>query len=306
MNIQKKFFLMSIPLVMLVLLISACSPSGGAGSTGGSNLTVLQVLQNSAKAMQQLKAAHFDFSLTGNAQATATATPSGSSLPSGVNFSVKGNGDEALPGEQSLHVTTAQGSTLAEIVLGNKVYIQNTKGQWYVLDKSSLQGVTTNPFSGIDVSNINDILALAQHAQLTDHGDQDLNGQSLRHITIALDKQGLQQLLTQNGQLASVIGQQNVNAIINGTQGFNSTLDLWIDETQFYVHRTELKLNVNANLSSVTNSGTATATTGTMPANVATTLDSIVDLSKFNETVNIAAPSNAIPTTNPISIFTGQ
>jgi hypothetical protein len=305
MNIQKKSFLMCIPLVMLVLLISACSPTGGAGSTGGSNLTVLQVLQNSAKAMQQLKSAHIDFSLTGTAQASATATPTSSS-PSGANFSVKGNGDEALPGEQSLHITTSQGSTLAEIVLGNKVYIQNTKGQWYVLDKSSLQGVTTNPFSGIDISNINDILALAQHAQLTDHGDQNLNGQSLRHITIALDKQGLQQLLTQNGQLASVIGQQAVNTIINSTKGFNSTLDIWIDETQFYVHRTELKLNVNANLSTVTNSGTATAITGTVPANVSTTLDSIVDLSKFNETVNITAPANAIPTTNPISIFTGQ
>lgn len=289
MNIQKKFFLMCIPLVMLVLLISACSPSGGSG---GSNLTVLQVLQNSAKAMQQLKSAHIDFSLTGTAQASTTSSSS-----SAVNFSVKGYGDEALPGEQSLHITTAQGSTLAEIVLGNKVYIQNTKGQWYVLDKSSLQGVTTNPFAGIDLSNMNTILALAQHARLTDHGDQNLNGQSLRHITIALDKQGLQQLLTQNGQLASVIGQQAVNAIINGTQGFNSTLDLWIDETHFYIHRTELKLNVSA---------TTATTGGNAPANVSTTIDSIVDLSKFNQPVNITAPSNAIPTNNPISIFSGQ
>ena len=298
MKIQKKFFLTCIPLVMLVLLISACSPSGGSG---GSSLTVLQVLQNSAKAMQQLKSAHIVFSLTGTAQANATATPTSSSSPTGVNFSVKGNGDESLPDEESLHITTSQGSNLAEIVLGSKVYIQNAKGQWYVLDKSALQGVTTNPFSGIDVSNMNDILALAQHAQLTDHGDQNLNGQSLRHITIALDKQGLQQLLTQNGQLASVIGQQAVNTIINSTQGFNSTLDIWIDETQFYVHRTELKLNVNENLS------TATATTGgNVPANVSTTIDSIVDLSNFNQPVNITAPANAIPTTNPISIFTGQ
>lgn len=248
--------------------------------------------------MQNLKSAHIDFSLTGNA--SASATPTSTTSPSGVNFSVKGNGDEALPNE-SLHITTAQGTSLAEIVLGSKVYIQNAKGQWYVLDKSSMQGFTGNPFSGIDVSNMNDILALAQHAQITDHGDQTLNGSSLRHITIALDKQGLQQLLTQNGQLASVIGQQNVNTIINGTKGFNSTLDIWIDETQFYIHRTELKLNVNANLSA------ATATTGgNVPANVSTTIDSIVDLSNFNETVNITAPSNAIPTSNPVSIFTGQ
>ncbi|HVB22833.1 MAG TPA: hypothetical protein VNG51_12890 [Ktedonobacteraceae bacterium] len=299
MKIQKKFFLACMPLVLLALLISACSSTGSSGSS--SNLTVLQVLQNSAKAMQQLKSSHIDFSLTGSVQSSGTATPTSSTSPSSVNFSVKGSGDEALPNQESLHITTAQGTNLAEIVLGNKVYIQNTKGQWYVLDKSSLQGITGNPFSGIDVSNMNDILALAQHAQITDHGDQNLNGQSLRHITIALDKQGLQQLLTQNGQLASVIGQQAVNAIINGTQGFNSTLDIWIDETHFYVHRTELKLNVNANLS------VATATTGgNVPANVSTTIDSIVDLSKFNEPVTITAPANAIPTTNPVSIFTGQ
>ncbi len=302
MKIQKKLFFACIPFVLLVLLISACSSSGT--STGGSsNLSALQVLQNSAKAMQNLKSAHIDFSLTGNA--STSATPTSSTSPSGVNFSVKGNGDEALPNE-SLHITTAQGTSLAEIVLGNKVYIQNAKGQWYVLDKSSLQGFTGNPFSGIDVSNMNDILALAQHAQITDHGDQTLNGQSLRHITIALDKQGLQQLLSQNGQLASVIGQKNVNAIINGTQGFNSTLDIWIDETQFYVHRTELKLNVNENIGALTNNGTPTATTGAVPSNVSTTIDSIVDLSNFNETVNITAPANAIPTNNPVSIFTGQ
>jgi hypothetical protein len=298
MKIQKKFFAACIPLVLLALFISACSSTGSSGSS--SNLTVLQVLQNSATAMQKLKSSHIDFSLTGSANASATATPTSTSSPSGVSFSVKGNGDEALPNE-SLHITTMQGSNLAEIVLGSKVYVQNAKGQWYVLDKSSLQGMTGNPFSGIDTSNINDILALAQHAQITDHGDQNLNGQSLRHITIALDKQGLQQLLTQNGQLSSVIGQQAVNTIINGTKGFNSTLDIWIDESQFYVHRTELKLNVNANLSA------ATATTGgNVPANVSTTIDSIVDLSKFNETVNITAPANAIPTTNPVSIFTGQ
>lgn len=302
MKIQRKLFFMCIPLVVLALFISACSSTGSSGS--GSNLTPLQVLQNSATAMQKLKSSHIDFSLTGSA--SATATPTSSTSASSASFSVKGSGDEALPGQESLHVTTAQGTSLAEIVLGNKVYIQNTKGQWYVLDKSSLQGITGNPFSGIDISNMNDILALAQHAKITDHGDQNLNGQSLRHITIALDKQGLQQLLTQNGQLASVIGQQAVNTIINSTQGFNSTLDLWIDETQFYVHRTELKINVNENLGTVTNNGTPTATTGSVPSNVSTTIDSIIDLSKFNETVNITPPANAIPTNNPVSIFTGQ
>ena len=301
MDIRKKLVLTCIPLILLALFFSACSST--PGSSGGSNLTVLQVLQNSAKAMQQLKSAHINTSLTGTASTSATPTTTPST--SGASINVKGNGDEALPNQESLHITTSQGSNLAEIVLNNKVYIQNPQGQWYVLDKSALQGVSGNPFSGVDVSNVNDLLALAQHAQITDHGDQTLNGQSLRHITVALDKQGLQQLLTQNSQIASVIGQQNVNTIINSTQNFNSTLDLWIDETQFYVHRTELKLLVNANLGSLTNNGTPTATTGNTPSNVSTTLDSIIDLSNFNETVNITAPANAIPTNNPVNIFTG-
>ena len=301
MDIRKKLVLTCIPLILLALFISACSST--PGSSGGSNLTVLQVLQNSAKAMQQLKSAHINMSLTGTA--STSATPTSTPSTSGVGLSIKGSGDEALPNQESLHITTSQGSNLAEIVLNNKVYIQNPQGQWYVLDKSSLQGVSGNPFSGIDVSNVNNLLALAQHAQITDHGDQTLNGQSLRHITVALDKQGLQQLLTQNSQIASVIGQQNVNTIINSTQNFNSTLDLWIDETHFYVHRTELKLLVNANLGALTNNGTPTATTGNTPSNVSTTLDSIIDLSNFNETVNITPPANAIPTNNPVNIFTG-
>jgi len=49
-----------------------------------------------------------------------------------------GNGDENIPGQVALHLTTHVGTTgqsimLAEIVLNNKLYIQNTKGQWYVL-----------------------------------------------------------------------------------------------------------------------------------------------------------------------------
>ncbi len=48
--IHKKHFLLLVALVTVLLLISACSPIGGG--SGGSNLTVLQLLQNSSKAMK--------------------------------------------------------------------------------------------------------------------------------------------------------------------------------------------------------------------------------------------------------------
>src|SRR5947207_10714870 len=73
--VDKKHFLLPIALVTVFLLLSACSPIGGSG---GSNLTVLQLLQNSSKAMSQLKSAHIDLKANGSGQAintNATSTP---------------------------------------------------------------------------------------------------------------------------------------------------------------------------------------------------------------------------------------
>ena len=67
MNIQKKHsLLLIVPLLVALLLVSGCSsPVGG---TGTSTLTVLQVLQNSANAMKQLKSAHIELKATGSMQ----------------------------------------------------------------------------------------------------------------------------------------------------------------------------------------------------------------------------------------------
>ena len=62
--IHKKHFLLLVALVTVLLLISACSPIGGG--SGGSNLTVLQLLQNSSKAMSQLKSTHIDLKANGS------------------------------------------------------------------------------------------------------------------------------------------------------------------------------------------------------------------------------------------------
>ncbi len=295
-----------IPLVLLpiLLLISACSPSLG---TGNSSLTVLQVLQNSTKAMKDLKSAHIETKTAGTLQTLGTPGTPTPTTASSLMFNVSGSGDEALPNEEQLQVTVSQGknsspANLAEIVQGDKVYVQNTKGQWYVLNKSALEGFTGNPFSGINGLDPNALLGLLQDTQITDHGDELLNGENLRHISVALDKAGFKKILNSDPQLGNLFGQQNVAIILNSTKLFASSLDLWIDETNFYVHRTEFKINVDEDISSLSRSLTPVVTFP-LPAGVITSFDSTLDMSKFNVPVTITPPTGAIPTDNPISIF---
>jgi len=292
---------MGIALAAVLLIVSACSAPGGTGSNGNSSLTVMQVLQNSANAMQKLKSVHFDTTTNGSFQ--GTSSPSASS-PAAVTVNLKGSGDELLPDQQQAHITLNNMINLAEVVTTDKVYVQNTQGKWYVLDKSLLKGQAGNLFSGSNVFNMNDLLPMLQEVQLTDHGDQSLNGQNLRHITAALDKNALQQILTSNSQLNSTLGQQNISKILSSTKSFKSTLDVWIDETNFYVHRTELKVNADADLSSLATQSANGNTT--LPSNATVALDSTVDLSKFNQPVTITPPANAIPTNNPGVVFGGQ
>ncbi len=306
-------------LVMILLLMGACSaPVIG---TGGSALTALQVLQNSSAAMKQLKSVHFDLSAasivhTSNLPTTTSATPTTTSamptttapVPGQVSLSITGHGDESLPGQQSLQITVIQSGTgqnisLSEILLGSKVYVQNPKGQWFVLDKSVLEGFIANPFAGINVDPLA-FLGLLQDATIIDHGTELLNGQDLRHISATLDKAALKLLLNNNTLLNKLFGQQNITNVLDRARGLQSSLDLWIDETNFYVHRTELKFSLNEGLSSLGASVTPTATAGVgvLPG-LTVNFDSIVDLSNFNQPVTITLPANAIPTNNPFNIF---
>ena len=316
---SKKYILLLLALATTLLLFSACSPigPGTGGTSGGSKLTVAQVLQNSSKAMSQLKSVHIDLKANGTGQAlnttSTTSPPSTTATPitGNITFSVTGTGDEALPQQEAMQFDATQtgatnvptSSHIEQIVQGDKIYIKNTKGQWYVLNKSDLKGYVDNPFSGIQSPDLTELIGLLEHTKITDNGIQSLNGESLRHITIALDKAALKQFLANNQQLVDVLGQQNINAAIDNTKKFNSTVDLWIDEATFYVHRTELKLNLDVNAASLSQSITPTVTTVVIPSNVTTTLDSVVDLSKFNEPVTVTPPLNAIATDDPTKVF---
>lgn len=297
MILRRHYAIWFMLMVAIVLSITACSQTVTGPTTGGGNsLTPLQVLQKSADAMQQLKSSHIDLQSNTSLQTTDTATPSvgqGTPTPSNVTINITGTGDQALPDQEQLTLNVGQAAKVAEIVQNDKIYVQNPQGQWFVLNKSDFQGSIANPFSGVDLDQ-NSLLGLIQNTKITDHGDENLNGQSLRHITADLDKTALRQMLDNNPELRGILGQQNLDAMMNNLKSFKSSIDVWIDETQFYVHRTELKLNLVANTST---------SEGAAPSTATTNLDTIIDLSKFNQPVTITPPANATPTNNPGAIF---
>src|SRR5450432_837864 len=291
MPLQKRIPILAVAMVGLVMLISACSQPISTGSNSSSSLSVGQVLQKSANAMKQLKSSHVDLQSTTNVQTRGASATTGTSQ--NVSVQVKGNGDQQLPDQEQLNLTLDNTTNVAEILQGNKVYVKNNQGKWYVLDKTTLQNSVGNPFSGFTIDQ-NSLLGLLQDIKLTDHGTESLNGVSLRHITAQLDKTALKQLLNSDPQLKNTFGSQNIDTVLDNTKTFLSTADVWIDETNFYVHRSELKVNLAADTSAVGNGA---------PASVKTALDLIVDLSKFNDPVTITPPTNATPTNNPAAVL---
>ncbi len=254
--------------------------------------------------MKGLKTVHFDMYL-GETLKLSTST---STSPNNYNVNVKASGDEVMPNQVSLQLTTAlNGSSssnfkLAEILTGGKVYIQNAKGQWFVLDESQFKASGTNPFAGTDVSGYNTLLKLAQKATFVDHGDQTLNGESLRHISVTLGNNTLSDLLNATGALnkLNTQQQQNVNKLLNSIKLQNASLELWVDENTDYVHQMEIKFTMNINTAALV---TPTTSSSSTPSNVSAAIDIIINYSKFNAPITIKAPANATPTNNIISVF---
>ncbi|MBX5450041.1 DUF6612 family protein [Thermogemmatispora sp.] len=298
-------------LLGLMLLLSACGSASSSGSTNTqSTLTTGQVLQKAITSMQHLKTVHMDLALTENlqVQGQGTATPSSqsSTTPSNLALSAQGSGDDIFPDQGTFQLKLSVpglGTDLQvkEILKDGKVYLQSKQGQWYVLDASSLSG--SSNFLGVtNNEQYSRLLSLAQKAQLSDHGDQMLHGQSLRHISVAFGKDVLKDLLSSFGQLPSGLSQSDLQQIEQVITPRQANLDLWIDEQNFYVHELNLKMNVDIDLNKLlatTPTPSASGLSGVFSVQNNTT----VDYSKFNQPVTINTPANATPTTNPLVVF---
>lgn len=297
---RKKYTLPGLLIMVAVLLLlSAC---------GGSSVTAGQLLTNSANAMKQIKSLHLD--MAANESFSISGLPSStSSVPANTSITVKASGDEIVPDQNSLKLTTSGfgNFTFAEITKGNQLYLQNAQGQWYVMDKSALKDSTnslSSLLSNASVPDFNKLLNLVQKdATVADHGDETLNGTSLRHITVTLDKNGLAKLIASTNQLQGVAG-QDINNLLNSVSNFGASLDFWFDESTSYIHRLEVKLNMALDPSKF--SSPTPASTTSRPSGVSIKADIVVDLSRFNDSsIKITAPANAIQTNNPGIIFGG-
>jgi len=279
----------------ITLLLSACGTNGSASTPAG------QVLQDSFNAMKQLKAVHVDMKFSGGLNFGTTGTTTAQP----ITINVAGNGDVVMPDKDIVHLDLGQGNSLSEITLGKQVYIQNAKRQWYVLDASTFKGSAKNPFASMNAANYNNLLNVAQKATLTDHGTQTLNGQSLRHITVAFGKDALKELLNATGETSKLNAaqQQHLDTLLNNIKLVNPTLDVWIDDATHYVHRIELKFSMSIDTSSLK---MPTTSTFSLPSNISTSVNATIDYSKFNESITISAPANAIPTSNLSPIFGGM
>lgn len=304
MKARKNFSFMFLFMIVLVLLVSACggqSTPGTGATTKPSDLTVQQVLQKSSDAMKKLKSSHVEFKSDSSVQAVAakngtTSVNKATPVATNVKISMNGSGDQAGVDQQQFNVTlqsAQQNLKLAEIAKGDKVYIQNAQGKWFVVSKSQMAKSNTNLFPGMTLDE-NSMLGLMQNVKLVDHGADNLNGQSLRHLTATLDKEALKQILTQNPSLKGSLGQQNIDDALANAKQFLTVVDVWIDENNFYIHRTQLKMDIAANTSGVSKDA---------PGLVNTSTNTIVDLSKFDQPVTINVPANATPTDNPATVF---
>jgi hypothetical protein len=301
----KQLFPALLALLALILVLSAC------GSTASSQ-TAGQTILNSATAMKKLKTVHLDMSMNESVSLTGqSSSSSSSSTPSSIAITANGHGDEVLPDQSAFNLTVGGigNYTFAEITQGQTLYIQNQHGQWYKIDKSKFVNSSSgSTLSGLNVPDFNQLLQLAQKdAKVTDHGDQTLNGVSLRHITVTLDKNGFAQLLQNSGLLNGLSGanQQKIDSFLNSGMTLNATLDFWIDEATSYLHRFTMQFTLALDLGKFLTP--TPGTTGTTPTGASVQLNMTVDLSKFNDTsIKIIAPSGAIPTDDPTVIFSGQ
>lgn len=260
-------------LLALVMVLAACSVPG----LGGTPPTPAQTLQNSAAAMAKLNSVHVELQTTVNARANNSN--------GGVTFNLSGRGDAAQPSDASFNLALGQKHLLGVVSKGSKVYVQPSNGVWYWLDKSTVKNAAQNFFSQSLATRLGQIMTVVENAKLTDRGQESLNGTSLDHITATLDQQTLQSL---NTQLAGLLpqgvqtGQSQITA---------ASLDLWIDQSTWYVHQAILNVTTQVDMTALQPFIGQSDTTGVVPV----TVKAQVNFSKFNQPVTIQAPANSVP-----------
>jgi hypothetical protein len=258
-------------LVSLLFLLASCGTASAPSPS--------QTLQNSIKAMSQLKFVHFDLQNTLKFQTTDNTNASEAS------FNITGQGDAVAPDQVSVSLLQSQKPLVSVVRTGGKVYVREGNGKWYVTDQNKVPDNVQKFFS----QNVGNIINAVEKAKLTDHGQEVLNGEKLDHITAALDPQTLQALSSQINGLLPKEQQSSQNMLKQ------ATVDFWIDQSTEYIHQAQLNATASVDLSKMLQIS-VDGQKFSIPANVQlASLKSQVNFSKFNQPVTIQAPSGAVP-----------
>ena len=259
-------------MLTLLMILAACSAPGLGGTTPA------QTLQNSGIAMSKLSSVHFDLQ-------SSVAVQSNDSSANGVTYTVTGQGDAATP--DKAQVDLSAGSPLLSLVSsGQQVYVQVKGGLWYSVDKNKIKDAEQNFFSQSLATRLGQVMGALQNAQLTDHGQETINGQSLDHITATLDAQTLKTLSSDLNGLAPTNDQSQLNQITK------AVLDVWIDTATSYVHVAKIDIVTQVDASALEHfSGQKLNATGALPIE----MKAQVTFSKFNQPVTILPPANSTP-----------
>lgn len=264
-------------LVTLLLLLASCGVPGFASGSP----SPAQILQNSVDAMSHVQSAHIDL------QANVNMPSSPSSANTITNMSavnVTGHSDVANPDKVSLDLLMGDAQLLSVVSIGQKVYLREKSGNWFFLEKNQIKDKEQSFFSQSLTQRMGQIMVLLQEAQLTDHGQESLNGETLEHITATLDGQTLQALSGQfNGFLST-------SAVQGQNQLQKAVLDVWIDLSTSYVHQAQLDLMATAQMPSNGQQGQEQGPVKAQPVELKLQLN----FSKFNAPVTIQAPANAV------------
>jgi len=160
-------------------------------------LSVWPTLQQSAKAMLALSSAQSQF------QGSATFAVRGPGLPASTTTILarlegSGTASRALHEEYAaarLSLQRAQGApktvAVSELLSGGKLYLQRSPGRRVVLDLSRVATLLQAKVGTLLFSQ--NLLALAGHVTVDDHGICLYAGQSARHLTLWLDGAWLDQ-----------------------------------------------------------------------------------------------------------------
>jgi hypothetical protein len=297
MHISKKISTFLLAAFVLFMIsshgVSAASSSGGVSGT--TPLTLAQLLQETTNMMKHLKSVSYNLNSTTSLTISDLSRTAGNAQT--LVMIMMGSGVNALSGDAKGHLsisTDGQNTTINEIVKGQKFYVENQKGQWYVLSKSAIQ---RSAFASPELINYNGLFALP-NVKTVDDSSTTLDGSSVRHVTLKFNKNAISDLLNATGALNSLTAsqKQDMSKFLPRVTLKNAVLDMWIDASTAYIHRFQLQFDMSQLM--IPTPGTASHALTIESAQTIT-----LNYSKFNAPVTIIAPVNATPTDSILTVL---